>query len=101
MKIQRPFHQDFRDMLLISKTERTIGKPFVPEDCSDLIQFGKRDVIPENVINTIMNISDVFNLQYEIFRYSLLISHIVSMDAAIKKNQFAIPGFKHKRTVKI
>lgn len=70
MKIQRPFHQDFRDMLLISKRERTIGKPFVPEDCSDLIQFGKRDVIPENVINTIMNISDVFNLQYEIFRYS-------------------------------
>lgn len=101
MKIQRPFHQDFRDMLLISKTERTIGKPFVPEDCSDLIQFGKRDVIPENVINTIMNISDVFNLQYEIFRYSLIISHIVSMDAAIKKNQIAIPGFKHKRTVKI
>ena len=46
--------------------------------------------MPEKVINTVMNNSNVGNLQYEIFRGNHVIKHIVSIDAAMKKNQLPL-----------
>ena len=81
----------------LKKEFEQLGNPFhVTDDCSDLIQLGTRDVMSDNVIDTVRTIQNVGSLQYQNFRKEFILNHREKFDTPIKKNK--LPLFKTSNT---
>ena len=63
-----------------------LGNPFIAHgDTSELIQLGTRDVMSDDVVQTVRSVEALSIFQYEDFRQSRIVQHSVPIEAPIKK----------------
>ena len=78
------------------KEFKKLGNPFICDSPNELIQIDTRDIMPENVVNTINKIEDIGRKQAETFINDRIVDKKISINAPITKNK--LPLISNKRS---
>ena len=73
-----------------------LGNQFICDNPNELIQIDTRDIMPENVVDTINKIEDIGRKQAETFKNDRSVDKKIPIDAPITKNK--LPLISNKRS---
>ena len=90
---QRRFNNHYTSLM---KEFEKLGNPFICDSPNELIQIDTRDIMSENVVNTINKIEDIGRKQAETFINDRIVDKKIPIDAPITKNK--LPLISNKRS---
>ena len=88
---QKQFNSHYKSLV---KEFEKLGNPFISDNPNEVIQIDTRDIMPENVVETINQIEDVGKTQAEAFLNDRIINKKIPIDAPIKKNKLPLFSIK-------
>ena len=89
----KAFQEKFAKHVVLLTTEfNPLGNPFGPDKSKELVQFGTKDVMTDNVVSTVRNIKEIGRKQHADFRETRIFRKSIRLDDPIKKNK--LPSFK-------